>query len=88
TYDDAVFNLGILLERKRLPEEAIEAFLLVAKQPGRQGDLALFAAGRLYVQLGEKENAKKVLESFLNRWKGEGAVRQNAERLLRQLNID
>lgn len=88
TYDDVAVNLGSLLERKRRPEEAIEAFLLAAKQSGKQSNLALFAVGRLYVQLGQKEDAKNALESFLKRWRGEAAVREHAERLLTQLSID
>jgi len=40
------------------------------------------------MQLRQKEQARGVLERFLNRWKGDVSVREHAERLLMQLGID
>ncbi|MBT5830164.1 MAG: tetratricopeptide repeat protein, partial [Candidatus Latescibacteria bacterium] len=84
----AALNLAALLERETRFEEALDAFQIGANGDSERSVLALFAAGRLYGRLGKFEDAKRALNTFLERWNGDNALAHRAEQMLRQLNID
>ena len=80
------YNLGVILERMDRFEAAAAAYEQASRSQDEMGGFSMFRAGSLYRKMERTDDARRALEAFLKRWKGDPKYRRAAERLLSELS--